>query len=1141
MSAPAYAAIGLTLSRGNPDQPDLVGVAVVRWTADLADSPSIHTPDLIGEQIQAALAEATPIGHNAGEIVGQLRKLGASPHRLPIDTRTIAQMLDPTAPSYDLDDLCARYGIGSEHPRGALRNAELTRKLFLALGERWAQLPSDAQAKLTEISWATGLTSPLRAFIAAMPGGDAIAPQRRAVGSSGKTPPGHDAPEEEEQPTQVKLRGAALRPLTDSTFSSAAGGAAPNLERRQEQLETARDVAWVIHAGGVGLIEAGTGVGKSLAYLVPAAIWAVARGERVLIATHTKILQSQLLKSDINRLRTMIARESPEVAAALETTVLRGRNNYLCRRNLDRAVDAWLAREDDLADLSESLLARAIVWAESSSTGDREELRLSEDDDDGWDRLSAASASCLRDRCSYVQEGTCFLHQAYKRAERSHLIVGNQALLVASLLNEHSRVPYASVVIIDEAHFLEDVATDRFGYQVSQARLQGPINRIVSETPRRTKTLVQQALQVGVQPSGSLTVESRRTRDAIAGFWAQIERFYAETYGERDDDPPLRLTPKVRELPDWQRATQDWQASDAQVSALIDQLDDLAHAVREQEKDASDGEQARLRELADDVSRTAQRLRDAADAVTDILDADLEKTVSWIEVETRDTSDSILMLKSAPINVGPCLSDLLWAPVDPRLQRRAIVLTSATLTVNKQWYFLRRRLDIPPAPPAHEKRYGSPFDYERNSRIFLATDMPPPQKEPPDEWEAALAQAILRLTDASQGRALVLFTSYSTMNHVADQVRSALNDRGLTLKVQRSDGSPADVAQALRVESQTVVFGVSSLWTGVDIPGEHLSLLIICKMPFDYPFHPVHEVRSEEYADSFGSFTLPLALLRLQQGFGRLIRSHSDRGVCVILDPRVATKNYSGNVRRSLPRRIKRASVEEIAASVRTFLFAQRQSAEAADALAWLDTVEPMPEIWGAPHPDYYRGDWESFPPERYDDAEYEWAFYAPTPAPLYDGERQLDHLVALAEAHQSGGAYWGDERKAEFALDAENIFWLPAAVNSEKWAWDPAGWRPARADVHQRYAVQWIRIKRKWALAFDDAEIAALRELLRTPPWAISPHAPPDADRAATKSYGRDVRRSLPPQVKIEQASVEEIAVNVRMFLAADPNIPVV
>ena len=914
MSTTDYAAIGLTLSRGNPDQPDLVGVAVVRWAADLADSPSIHTPDLAGEQIQAALAEATPIGHNAGEIVGQLRKLGASPHRLPIDTRTIAQMLDPTAPSYDLDDLCARYGIESEHPRGALQNAELTRKLFLALGKRWAELPSDVQKKLTAISWAAGLTSPLRAFIAAMPDADAIPPQRRAVGLSKETSPEHAVSEQGGQPTQVNLAGKKLLPLTAAVFDSATKSAASGMERRQEQQEMAGDVAWVMRVGGVGLIEAGTGVGKSLAYLVPAAILAVARGERVLIATHTKNLQSQLLSSDIGRLWTMLAPELPEVAAALRATVLRGRNNYLCRRNLDRAIDAWLDRDNDRADLSESLLARAIVWAESSSTGDREELRLSEDDEGGWDRLSASGASCLSDGCSYVKEGTCFLHQAYKRAERSHLIIANQALLLTS-----ERIPYAPVVIIDEAHFLEGVATNMLEHRVSQARFQGPINRIASETPRRTKTLVQQALQAGMQPPGSLTVESRRTRDAIAGFWAELEQFYAEICGDCDDDPPLRLTQKCRESSGWRHVTQRWQASNTQVGALIAQLDELVRTAREQEQDASGDDQIRLQALADDVSRTARGLQNAADAVTAILEADPKQTVSWLEVEGRDTGDSILTLRSAPINVGPHLKGLLWAPFDRGLKRRAIVLTGATLTVNGDWNFLRRRLGLPSALAA---RYGSPFDYERNSRIFVATDMPSPQKEPPDEWEAALAQAILRLTDASQGRALVLFTSYSTMNHVADQVRSALNDQGLELKVQRSDGSPADVAQALRVEPHTVVFGVSSLWTGVDIPGENLSLLIICKMPFEYPLHPVHAARSEQYTNRFRGFALPLALLRLQQGFGRLIRSHSDRGVCVILDPRVATKNYSGDVHRSLPRRIKQASVEEIAVNVRTFLAA---------------------------------------------------------------------------------------------------------------------------------------------------------------------------------------------------------------------------
>lgn len=161
----------------------------------------------------------------------------------------------------------------------------------------------------------------------------------------------------------------------------------------------------------------------------------------------------------------------------------------------------------------------------------------------------------------------------------------------------------------------------------------------------------------------------------------------------------------------------------------------------------------------------------------------------------------------------------------------------------------------------------------------------------------------------------------------------------------------------------------------------------------------------------------------------------------------------------------------------------QRQSADAADALAYLTTTEPTPEIWGALHPFYDRDDWESFPLDRYHEAAYDWAFYAPTPEALYDGPRQRDHLVALAEAHQSGGAYWPDAIKAAFALDAQNIFWLPAAVNNEKWAHDPASWRPAHPGIHQLYAIRWIGIKRQWALSFDEAEIAALRRMLRSPP----------------------------------------------------------
>ena len=938
-----YAAIGLRLSDNGADQSEIVEVAVVRCTPDAVERPwvslvrptwrsdrrserpaGIRAEELLGapsfaqvaDRLRAELSEAVPIGHHATVILDQLRQSGAAFGRPPIDTLAIARVLDPTAPSHQLDDLCAAYGIVSEHAHGALADAELSRKLLLALRERWGQLSVDVQAKLIAISRAGGLGSQLRPFIAAMPGVEGIPPLRKPIEPRGRAPAADDAAREEEQPARVDLVGKSLVRLTASVFDAAAENTGSGMERREEQRAMAEGMARVLSRGGLGLIEAGTGVGKSLAYLTPAAIWAVAMGQRVMIATHTKNLQSQLLDSDVARLRGMLEQSLPEeVAGALEATVLRGRSNYLCRRNVDRALDAQLDAAGDGDELSELLLARVVVWAEVTSTGDREELRLPESDDREWARLSASGVSCLSDGCPYVEDGACFLDGAYKRAERSHLIIGNQWLLIWSLLVDQSRVPHAHAVIIDEAHFLEDVATDMLGREVSQGGLQNAVNRAASEHPKRTKTLARRAQRHGLGQRGSLVAQARRTREAIAGVWAQLELFYAEIQGEREGEPALRLTAQLRQEQGWRNVQRHWQASKAQIERLTDELGELDGAAREGARNATGDQLLKLRALADDASRVTRSLASSAESVEKVLAADPEVTVSWLEFAEGRAGGPELRLKAAPLNVGPELRDRLWSRRD---ERHAIVLTGATLTVDERWGFLRNRLRL---PAAREAQHGSPFDYERHARIFVARDMPqPPATEPPDEYEAALAEAIPRLAAAADGRTLVLFTSYATMNRVADQVGEAIAGQGLELKVQRRDGSAAEVANALKRAPRTVTFGVSSLWTGVDIPGEHLSLLIICRMPFDHPDNPVHAARGEQYLNAFGALTLPVAILQLRQGFGRLIRSRSDRGVCVILDPRPGTKFYGGVIRRSLPRTLERASVEEIAAEVGAFL-----------------------------------------------------------------------------------------------------------------------------------------------------------------------------------------------------------------------------
>jgi len=917
MCAPTHAAIGI--SDNDAALSDLVEVAVVRCTPDeLTDEPQVEK---LRPPLGPELTDAVLIAHDAPIILKRLRQAGANIGKPPIDTLAIARVLEPTARSYQLNDLCVQYQIARPSASDALADAQLTRLLFLALRDRWTRLPLEVQAKLFALSQASGLSSPLRAFIVAMPGRANIPLLRRPVEPPRRPPPADDQPREEEQPKQVDLSGKRLTQMTASVFGDATANSASPMEPRQEQRDMADDIARVLNNSGIGLIEAGTGVGKSLAYLVPAAIWAAAKGRRVMVVTHTKNLQGQLLENEVPRLRTMLERQLPEVAPALRATILRGQNNYLCRRNVDRALDAWLDHDDDRENVPELLLAQVIVWANTAAVGDREELQLSESDEPGWGRLSASGASCLSDGCPYVEDDECFLDRAYKRAERSHLIIGNQWLLVASLLVEKSRVPYAPVVIIDEAHFFEDVTTDMLARQLSQRTILGRVNRVASENPRRTKTLHRRAIDLGLGSQMSLVAQTRQTRRSVAALWNQLEQLQAERQSERSDDTTLRLTDVVRESAAWQEVLKRWQISKKRIEELAQELDELRETAREQAEDA-DGEQpADLFKLAGDVWDTANSLRNSANAVNAILTAEPGQTVTWIDLAERDADEPELALKKAPLNVGPVLNHLLWSQ---RESRHAIVLTGATLTVRKRWNFLRDRLTLPTA--AREKLYGSPFDYQRHSRIFIASDLPhPPRPALPDEYEAkyeaALAEAITRLAGAADGRTMVLFTSYSTMNNVAGLARADLEDCGLQLKVQRSDGSPAAVADALRREPQTVVFGVDSLWTGVDIPGENLSLLIICRLPFKRPNDPIHAARAEQYRPrDFYAFTLPLALLRLRQGFGRLIRSRSDRGVCVILNSRLNSVSYRGYVRQSLPRKLVSASVPKIAAEIEEFL-----------------------------------------------------------------------------------------------------------------------------------------------------------------------------------------------------------------------------
>ena len=923
MSATVYAALDLELTGLKVGSAEIIEIGVLRCTPEeVLDSwstlvrpftmPDLRiqrltgiTPEMlrgapgfdeVAAQLREWLVDAIPIGHNVQFDLDHLGAAGVDLMQPPLDTLPIAQVLDPTAPSHRLGDLCERYGTaveGGERHR-ALADAESARRLLLALQRRWAQLDSALQSQLAELIERAAPRSPLAVFLAGLP--------RTAAGPSAEA--AAVRPRRRGTAPRAHLPDTALVDLTAAAFDAAAADRSTELEARAEQRAMALDVARALEAGEVGLVEAGTGVGKSLAYLVPAAFWALQSGERVVISTHTRNLQQQLAEHEIPQLRGILERAAPGAGRRLNAAVLKGRDNYLCRRNLDN--ERKRVRDPEAALVA----ARALVWARASASGDREELRLPRVHDAAWARLSAAEASCLRDGCPYVEDGSCFLAGAYERAEQANLIIVNHALLISDLLHDEMIIPAAPCVIVDEAQFLEQAATDQLRVDLDEAELRSLIGGVASSDAQRSTTLAKRAQRFAKQEADPLTEAAAAADAAIDAAWAAFDSFSRKHAGAGND---LRVTTGARAQPDWSDLEDRWIAARRSVAALQQALGVLARACGEQAgapNELSDLQRDQAELLAEEARETSHALEQGLLAAETALSADPDETIAWFD---RDQRSGDLGLRSAPLNVGAALDELFW----PR--RRSVILTGATLTVDKddQWGFLRERLHI---PEALESVYGSPFDYANHARVFVPTDMPSVQGSAED-YEPALAQAITLLARAAGGRTLALFTAHGTMRRIADRVRPALEASGIALEVQGRNGSPAQVAGALQSDPRTTAFGVNALWTGVDIPGAALSLLIICRLPFDRPNDPVQIARAEQYENPFLQLQTPAAILRMRQGVGRLIRTRSDRGAVVILDNRVATRRYGRRFLDALPPApLEQAPLDQIAAAVKSFL-----------------------------------------------------------------------------------------------------------------------------------------------------------------------------------------------------------------------------
>ncbi|MEP6989947.1 MAG: helicase C-terminal domain-containing protein [bacterium] len=670
-------------------------------------------------------------------------------------------------------------------------------------------------------------------------------------------------------------------------------------EDRASQRAMAAAIARVYNEGGVGLLEAGTGVGKSLGYLVPALRWAAANGERTVVSTNTINLQEQLVGKDLPFLARALTDQKVRFA------LLKGWRNYLCKLRLEQAIGgAAELFEDGMAGDLKTIAA----WAAQTTDGSLADLPIPPRPE-VWDEVSAEPDVCTRVKCAHFE--SCFVFAARRKAADADVIVVNHHLLLADLAvrraaqnwDDAAVLPAYGRLVVDEGHHLEDAAATHLGATVTRRGLQ----RLVGRLDRRGKGLLPAlAMRLGASKdllsTASLDLLDAKLAPSVLALRNKSELLFdlLDTFIEEEGQPVVRLTQAFSSHRIWKAGL------DVALQDTLGEIELLNHGlslVRER-IEGSTALDEELAPLMNELRSVTRRLQTAGDglrrALTPPPDDD---SIRWIEVRGREKS---VALSSVPLDLAPILREDLFKRLD------STIVTSATLTASAgdgatdahRFDFLAARLGLDDAELTPITAvFPSPFDYATQSLLAIPSDIPAPNVDG-DGHRSAITRIVLDVADASDGGLFVLFTSHRDVRQLAAELRARGVERRWPLVVHGEESRDALLAR-FRDSGQAILLGTASFWEGVDVPGDALRGLIIAKLPFRVPTEPVTAAQCEAIGsrggDPFAEYMLPHASLRLKQGFGRLIRTATDRGVVVIADPRIVTKRYGRGLLAALP------------------------------------------------------------------------------------------------------------------------------------------------------------------------------------------------------------------------------------------------
>ena len=675
----------------------------------------------------------------------------------------------------------------------------------------------------------------------------------------------------------------------------------PRYEPRPEQIAMACAVAQALGApsndgeGNHLVVEGGTGIGKSVAYLLPAILFAARNNVRVVVSTNTINLQEQLIGKDIPALLDVL-RDVPGVDLShFHYTYLKGKANYLCLRRWESLANSDLLTPDDAKTLSKTL-----GWLRHTRTGDRAELSLQGHDLSTWDRLNASSFGT----CGGAREGACFYRHARDEASGAHLLVVNHALLLANMQVNGTVLPDFDYLIIDEAHNLEEAATRQFGFRVAQTTGEELVERLGNVIHSLGNVVKVSPLDEQKRADAQLRMEEAQlplydVRDKWAKLMADMTAL-AKAQQESGDDGEVRITPGLRAQSAWSKieiAGDDFERAAADAANRADALSRLMDDLPAEIVPGLD----HLKNNIADWSADQGDLRARMSGFVSDPDALM---VYWL-----GRSGGPLSMNGAPLEVSTRLSDELF------YAKKSVTLTSATLAVRGDFKHVRERLG---AEEFEELCLGSPFDYKRAALLALPTDVPEPNAP---GYADAVAEIIAGLAVEAGGRTLALFTSHAGVQGTAAALRRRLPAKGIPVLAQGVDGSPQQLLTRFQEDPKAVLLGTASFWEGIDIANNAMKVLVVTRLPFNVPTEPVFAARSGLYDSPFMQYAVPQAVLRFRQGFGRLIRNKDDHGAIVVLDSRITSKPYGKAFLDSVPpATVLRAPLDEVLPGVGDWL-----------------------------------------------------------------------------------------------------------------------------------------------------------------------------------------------------------------------------